>query len=127
LGPRVIIAFAVAPAVIPLVVVAIGLVEGVPVPESLLLGLIYAAFRYGAALVFGVPSFRVFSRRGWVRLWQYVVVGALIGLVMLLLIGVMVGELLFGPLTVLVFAAGGALSTIGFWMIAVWDGSRRSF
>jgi hypothetical protein len=62
---QVIAAFVLAPATIPVGVVAWALMNGSQLRESTVVGSIYAAFTYGASLLIGVPLFRAFSRRGW--------------------------------------------------------------
>ncbi len=119
---RVILAFAVAPAVVPLAVIVWALATGEHARESVVLGSIYGAFTYGAAVFLGVPSYRVFSRNRWTRWWQYASLGAAIGLAVLLVLSAMAQRLLFDWRLVLVFVGIGVLSTTVFWLMAIWDG-----
>ena len=116
---RVIVAFAVAPAVVPLAIGAWALATGVHARESVVLGSIYGAFTYGAAVFLGVPVFSVFSRNGWTRWWQYAIAGALIGLAVLLVILAAAQSPLSDGRTVVVFVGIGILSTTVFWLIAI--------
>jgi hypothetical protein len=117
---RVIVAFAVAPAVVPLAMVAWALSTGVRAPESIVLGSIYAAFTYGAAVLLGAPSFALFQRRGWTRWWQYTIAGAAIGLAVLLVMSAAVQQRSTNAQIALIFVGVGVLSTMVFWLIAVW-------
>lgn len=115
---RVLLAFAVAPAVAPLGAVAWALAGGVGVRESIVIGSIYAAFTYGAAIVFGVPAFMLFERRGWTRLWQYMAVGVVTGAVVMAAVWSRSGQRSIDVRTILLGVAIGAASTTVFWWIA---------
>src|SRR5215210_6403376 len=104
---RVIVAFAVAPATIPLGVIAWTLITGVHLRESTALGSIYAAFTYTASLLIGVPLFLAFSRRGWTAWSHYAAAGAVTGVCVWLAILVGVQRWLFDARTILVFAGAG--------------------
>ena len=115
---RVIRAFAVAPAVIPLAVVVWALSTGVHARESIVIGSIYAAFTYGAAVLLGAPFFVLFQRRGWKRWWQHAMAGASIGLAVLLLFWLVAPPFSPDRGTVLVVVGIGVLSTTVFWLLA---------
>jgi hypothetical protein len=116
---RVLLAFAVAPAVVPLVGIVSALASGIHMRESLLIGAIYAVFTYGAALALGVPVFQILSRHGWSAWWHYVIAGALIGVAVLLPFLAIWGRLaLQGPAT-LMFMGVGVLSATVFWIVGI--------
>jgi hypothetical protein len=82
-------------------------------------GSIYAAFTYGAALALGIPVFQMFSRNGWGAWWQYAVAGALIGIAVLLPFWAIWGRLAVQAPAVLVFVGVGVLSTTIFWIVGI--------
>jgi hypothetical protein len=116
---RVILAFALAPAVAPAAVAAWALATGVRAPESLVLASIYGAFTYGTAVALGLPFFRLAERKGWTRWWQYAVAGAVIGLAPLLIISLAAAAPPPGGRVGLVFVGVGVLSATVFWLIAL--------
>ena len=116
---RVITAFLVAPAIIPVLVFAIALVEGVRVGESAVLASSYAAVTYSAAVAAGYPLFRLFTRKGWTASWQYLIAGALIGVSVLIAVSAAAEGVAVAVGTLLLFLGLGALSTLVFWVIAV--------
>ena len=120
---RVIVAFAVAPAIVPLAVITWALRSEVHLRESIVLGSIYGAFTYGASLLFGVPLFLTLSGHGWTRWWQYAIAGALVGVCVWLLILAAAQRAFFDWRTIGVFAGAGVISTTGFWLVAN-SGSR---
>ena len=118
---RVILAFILAPAVVPVAVAGWALATGVRAPESLVLASVYGAFTYGTAAALGLPFFRLSERKGWTRAWQYAVAGAMIGLVPLLMISLAAAAPPPDGRVVLVFAGLGVLSATVFWLIALKD------
>jgi hypothetical protein len=116
---RVILAFALAPAVVPLAVAAWALATGVRAPESLVLASIYGAFTYGTAVALGLPFYRLSVRKGWTRWWQYAVAGGVIGLAPLLVISFAALALPTDGRPALVFVGVGVLSATVFWLIAL--------
>jgi hypothetical protein len=71
-----------------------------------------------ATLLFGVPAFVLFFRRGWLSWWQFVFGGALIGLLCTIPFAVG-GAAVVGALAP-TFLALGALHGLLFWAPAVW-------
>lgn len=114
---RVVLAFVISPAVVPLVVTALAVADKVRLHESVIVGSIYAAFTYGAAVVVGIPAFYVFSRKGWTKWWQYAVAGAAIGIGILFGMSAAARESVL-PSVALLFIAMGVVSTTVFWLIA---------
>ena len=119
---RVLAGFALAPAVVPLVVVAWALDHGVHARESVVIGSIYAACTYGAAVVLGIPSYLLLSRRGWIRWWQYGLTGACIGAAVFFVISTMAQDQFYAFSTVFVFVVVGVVSTSAFWVIGIGRG-----
>jgi hypothetical protein len=121
---RLLAGFALAPAVVPLIVVAWALFQGVHARESLVIGSIYAACTYSAAVALGIPSHRVLSRRGWTRWWHYGLTGACIGAAVFFVISATTQHQLFAFNTLLLFVVVGVVSTMMFWLIAVQRAGR---
>jgi hypothetical protein len=118
---RVIVAFLLAPATIPFGVIAWTLMTGVHLRESTVVGSIYAAFTYSAALLIGVPVYLAFSRRAWTAWWQYAAAGAVTGICVWLAILVGAQQWLFDVRTVMVFIGAGVISSMTFWVIGIYD------
>lgn len=123
---RLLTAFAVAPAPLPLFVFVRMLNGPWSLSDAAMVAGIYAVFTYGSALLGGVPVYLTFERRGWNAWWQYALAGASIGgavLVALLTvfedwekIGRVPGQALA---TTLWFVIPGAVSATLFWAIAI--------
>ncbi|HEY0592688.1 MAG TPA: hypothetical protein VGF40_13035 [Thermoanaerobaculia bacterium] len=122
---RVISGFVISPAVVPLGVTARALVDDVGLQESVIIGSIYAAFTYGAAIVMGIPAFYAFSRKGWTRWWQYALAGAAIGIAVLAGASAAAGESFFRLPIALLLIAMGVVSTTVFWSVAIATWTRR--
>lgn len=116
---RTILAFAIAPAVVPAIVAGLALAEGIHLRESLVVASVYGAFTYGAALLLGAPAFAALSRRGWTLWWHYAILGAVIGVLVLLGLSVADDRLLWDWRILLVFLGVGVLTAMTFWLIAV--------
>lgn len=114
-----ILGFVLAPAIVPAVVVGMALAQGIDLRHSLIVGSIYGAFTWGAALLLGLPVFTSFSRRGWTSWWQYVILGVVIGVLVLLLIFLAHGRFIFDSRVFLIFIAAGVVTASAFWFIAV--------
>ena len=112
------IAFLVAPALLPVAVFGtVAVID--PSRGSIQAGAAYAvmfsAFTYGIALLFGVPLAYWYRQRGWFAVHHYAFAGALLGLLPLFPIA------LFGRIPLAlppVMAAVGSLSAVVFWLIA---------
>ena len=83
-----------------------------PVPA---LAFVVAPFAYVFAFMLGIPVFLVMRRWGWLRVWQVVVVSALLGAAS--------GAVLFmpnaDPKALAVFAGYGAATGLVFWVVAL--------
>jgi energy-converting hydrogenase Eha subunit A len=123
MNARVLLAFLLAPALLPGAVLGLAAVLD-PSRESLRAGVAYAAilciFTYGVALVLGLPLFYWFRREGWSAAHHYLLAGGALGLVPLLLIALL-GRI---PLSLPpVMALAGGLSALVFRFIAGRHGS----
>lgn len=114
---RTLLAFALAPALVPGCIIILMLFQRfhavLPVAG------IYAAFTYGATLVFGIPMHLFLSRRSWNAWWHYALGGAGIGLAVLLFFVVMNPYGSFKAASCLLFTGLGMASTSLFWLIGV--------
>jgi hypothetical protein len=123
---RTLIAFAVAPAPLPMFVFVRTLDGPWGWSDAALFAGIYAAFTYGAALLGGVPVHLTFQRKGWNAWWQYTLAGAAIGVAVFLAllmgfenwekVGRLPRQILAASLW---FVIPGAVSAILFWIIAI--------
>lgn len=77
----------------------------------------------GVSLLFGVPLALWFVKRGWLKLWQSLLVGVAIGVVAGLAFNTSV-EFSAAFLIVLKFVALGGMHTGMFWVLAFWKNQR---
>jgi hypothetical protein len=80
---RILTAFAVAPAPLPLFVFARTLNGPWSLSDAVTFAGIYAVVTYGSAVLGGVPVYLTFERKGWNAWWQYALAGSAIGLAVL--------------------------------------------
>jgi hypothetical protein len=96
----------------------------------LMIGGIGAFFAYPATLLFGVPLFIAFRRRGWLQWWQVGVGGIAVGVLSTIAFIVYAGALSEVFTYLPLFCGVGVASALIFWAIAVFRNSaltmRRS-
>ena len=112
---RVVLAYLVAPAFAPLLIASNALnptMAGVWV-----VALAVAAFTYGTTLIVAAPAYFLFQSKKWFKWWHFVIAGAVLGLLQVL-VGwsplSFQGLALLGP----GHAAIGAVTGFAFWFIA---------
>ncbi len=114
---RTLLAFVLAPAVVPIVVFVLTVAEDTHLRERLLVAGVYATFTYGAAIIFGIPALILFERKGWTRWWQYTAAGAAIGFAVMMMFWIarppMPDVRVF-----LIFAGIGSASALVFWALS---------
>jgi hypothetical protein len=117
---RVVSAFLLAPAVAPLLIALTSFHPSMAGVWIVALGV--AAFTYGTALLAGVPAYFLFRLKKWLKWWQFVLGGALLGLLPALVLGFplsLQGILFLGSNHAVI----GAVSGLAFWAVA-FAGSR---
>ncbi|MCA1732754.1 MAG: hypothetical protein LC732_04040 [Acidobacteria bacterium] len=123
---RLLTAFALAPAPLPLFAFFQMLKPWWSISDAALVAGIYAACTYGSALLGGLPVYLTFERRGWKAWWHYALAGAAIGLTALAVLLTVFGE--WGkvlslneqvPGLTLGVVIPGAASAVLFWAIAI--------
>lgn len=132
--PRVIAGFLIAPLVpsvalilIALVAIAVALIDGAPVSDFsdfgiFLFVLIYLTMTsYVVTILFGVPTFLVLKRMGWVGVVPAALGGIAIGTIVGPVLGMTLLNKTFEQVSTTVWplsAAGAMLAAIVFWLIA---------
>ena len=87
--------------------------------------IVYAFFSYPLVAVFGVPSFLLFRRLGWLSLPHIVLAGSVLGVVSALLLSSVFGWGLESyaaqsvALSLAIFAVHGAIAAGVFWFIGL--------
>lgn len=76
---RVIVAFFLAPAIAPLIVIVYLLDEGGPPDVAVIASFIAACVAYAGSLIAGIPLYRFLRARKWTYLWVAAVLGYLVG------------------------------------------------
>lgn len=128
---RTLIGFLVGPIAPGLLLAALALVTGSPLYVDFALGM-SAQIGYPVALLFGVPTYFFLRRKGWVAIHSYIIVGAALVAIAMLIpfaeVQITDGRLLTGPqfrnpllgvpamLPLAVFF--GIIATSVFWLIA---------
>ena len=79
-----------------------------------------AVFAYPAALVFGIPLFLIFRRRGWLGWRQVGLAGAGVGALSILAVALYLGSFSGAAGYLLLTGSVGFVSALVFWVIAVW-------
>ena len=119
---RTTLGFALAPAVIPALAYAYAHIR-VPTAELDRVGITYALLfvaSYSLALVVGVPSHIYLQKRGWVALRHYMLAGAAVGAVPVMVLAAAGRGLASGLLEPLGFGVlCGALSGLMFWLLVI--------
>ena len=90
------------------------------------IGLLAAMVAYPIAIVFGVPLFFLFKRRGWFRWWQVTVGGALCAVPFIgfyLLTSEPMHIATAGLMNSLYLLGCGAVIGIAYWALGVWGNS----
>jgi len=85
----------------------------------LFVGSMGALVAYPAMVLFGIPLFFLFRKRGWLTWWQVSLGGFLVGALSMLAFALYVGTLSGGLEYVLLFCGVGLCSGLAFWAIAV--------
>ncbi len=86
---------------------------------------LYALFAYPFSLVFGVPIYLLFSRLGYISMWQVVVAGTILGFISGATLPFIMGVEWKGAMdsdlisTALLFAIFGAITAWAFWWVAL--------
>ena len=109
--PRIIAAFLLAPVIIPLCF-AIAVVVRNGVGEELIIPAVMSVYTYLVSIALGVPALFLFRHRGWRRLWQFALGGALFGILVVVLAR---GSVYY----ILPYGAIGLVSAAVFWVIGV--------
>ena len=109
--PRIIAAFLLSPAIIPLCF-AVAVVVRNGVGEQLIIPAIMLMYAYLVSIALGVPSLFLFRHRGWRRLWQFALSGALFGIAPVVLAR---GSVYY----IVPYGAIGLASAALFWLIGV--------
>lgn len=85
----------------------------------LLVGGTGALVAYPAMVLFGIPLFFLFRKRGWLTWWQVSFGGFLVGALAMLAFSLYVGTVLGAFEYVVLFCGVGLCSGLAFWAIAV--------
>ena len=85
----------------------------------LLVGGMGALVAYPAMLLFGIPLFYLFRKRGWLTWWQVASGGILAGALSMLAFALYVGTVSGAFEYVVLFCGVGLCSGLAFWAIAV--------
>lgn len=109
---RIILAFAVAPLAVPIVLVAAMLARGAS-RDQWILAPIATAFAYGVILIGGVPVVFLHRAMGWSRAWQFALGGFVLGVV------AFIGFATDSLRSFAFFGGLGALTAAAFWTIGV--------
>ncbi len=109
--PRIIAAFLLAPAIIPLCV-AVAIVVRSGVGEQLIIPAVMLMYTYLVSIALGVPALFLFRHRGWRGLWQFALAGALFGIAPVVLAR---GSVSY----IIPYGAIGLVSAAVFWLIGV--------
>jgi hypothetical protein len=124
---RLVIAFALAPAAVPLLIVLVFVLGGDFGVSYVFAGPI-AIFAYAVTLLLGLPTFLWFRRRRWLSFWHFAIGGAVLGLAPLAFFAVIAAPLALSFLAVqpLGYAAIDLVSACVFWAIGNWRNSQVS-
>jgi hypothetical protein len=114
---RLILAFAVAPAVAPGACYFYPVLLGDTEMPRGFLTRTFAPLAYGVALIVGIPLYVLLSDRDLDDWWHYALAGAVLGTAPFILF---FGTAAFGSIGIM-GAASGLLAAVTFWWIAVWQ------
>ena len=110
--PRIIAAFLLSPAILPLGF-AVAVVVRNGFSEQLIIPAVMSVYTYLVSIALGVPALFLFRHRGWRRLWQFAVGGAVFGIVPVVLAR---GSVYY----IVPYGAIGMVSAAIFWLIGVY-------
>jgi hypothetical protein len=123
---RLVAAFVLAPATVPLLLVVVVCTLGGDVGFSYIFAGPIAIFAYAVTLLLGLPTFLWFRKRRWLALWHFAIGGAVLGLAPLTFFAGLGGPLAlsFVAAQALGFAGIGLTSACAFWAIGIWRNSQ---
>ena len=120
---RIILGFLIAP-------LASGLLQSI-VMGSFRIVIVIWIFAYAFSFILGVPAFLIFHKYSWLKLWQVIVAGTALGVIVGLLFSLIAGfnnqMILSNILGLGLFGLHGLVVSLAFWIVAFMKvGSNKS-
>ena len=102
-----------------------GLIQGTIMGNAVGVFYTYLIYALPLSIIFGMPTFIIFKKNNWLKLWHVTLTGFILGMLVSLIYGAIIGFSSFSVIAIikgiLLFGFHGFIVSLTFWLIVLFN------